>query len=64
MRVIKWLMGTIVLVLLLLYGVMFWWPRPPDTTEPRVFASAGAHVDYCALPQLDGDEPETSVIVE
>ena len=45
------------MVLLLLYGVMFWWPRPPDTTEARVFAADGAQLDYCVLPELDGNGP-------
>ena len=57
MRVIKWLLGTTGLLLLLLYGVMFWWPRPADTTEARVFTADGAQMDYCALPNLDGNGP-------
>ena len=54
MHVVKWSLATIVAVLLALYAVLFWWPRPPDTTETRVFAADGAQLDYCALPQLDG----------
>ena len=62
MRLVKWSLGTMVLVLLLLYGVMFWWPRPPDTTEARVFAADGAQLDYCVLPQLDGNGPSAEDI--
>lgn len=29
-------------------------PRPPDTTEARVFAEDAHAVDYCELPVLDG----------
>ena len=57
MRIVKWTLGTTALILLLLYGVMFWWPRPPDTTEDRVFAADGAQLDYCTLPELDGNGP-------
>ena len=35
----------------MLYG----WPRPPDTTDPAVFAGDGAQVNYCDLPLLDGN---------
>ena len=48
-------MGTIALLALVLYGVMFWWPRPLDTTESRVYAGDGAELDYCDLPVLDGN---------
>ncbi len=34
--------------------MLFGYPRPPDTTEARVFAGDGAAVDYCVLPALDG----------
>jgi len=30
------------------------WPRPPDTTEPRVFSGDGAQLNYCAQATLDG----------
>lgn len=55
MRILKWGLGTIGALLFLLYGLMFWWPRPADTTEPQVFAAGGAAVNYCALPELDGN---------
>jgi hypothetical protein len=62
MRVVKWSLGSMVLVVLLLYGVMFWWPRPQDTTEARVFAADGAQLDYCVLPLLDGNGPSSAEI--
>jgi hypothetical protein len=55
MKLIKWSLGVLGLVFLLLYAVAFWWPRPPDTTEARVFAADGAALDYCVLPELDGN---------
>jgi len=35
-------------------GLLFAYPRPADTSEARVFAADGALVDYCDLPELDG----------
>lgn len=29
-------------------------PRPPNTTDPAIFAGDGALIDYCDLPLLDG----------
>jgi hypothetical protein len=55
MRTIKWTLGILLILLVTLYGVMFWWPRPADTTESRVFSADGANVDYCDLPELDGN---------
>jgi hypothetical protein len=34
--------------------VLFGLPRPPDTTEPRVFQGDASTLDYCDLPVLDG----------
>lgn len=51
------LLNTLYAVLLFVAGVvgmLFGYPRPPDTTEARVFANDGANVDYCNLPELDG----------
>lgn len=48
-------LGTFVgVALVALLTFLFLWPRPADTTEPRVFAGDGAELDYCALPVLDG----------
>ena len=38
------------------------WPRPPDTTEPRVFSEDGAQLNYCDLPTLDGLGPSADEI--
>lgn len=46
--------GLLAAAIGLLLCVLFFYPRPPDTTESRVFASDGADVDYCRLPVLDG----------
>jgi hypothetical protein len=40
-------MATIVIV----FGVL---PRPPDTTDPRIFEGDPLALDYCDLPLLDG----------
>tara|TARA_R110000823_G_scaffold27609_11_gene80391 strand:- start:1827 stop:2627 length:801 start_codon:yes stop_codon:yes gene_type:complete len=52
-RMAGYAIGAILLLLICVYAVAFWWPRPPDTTEARVFLESGAHINYCALPELD-----------
>lgn len=54
MRKAVWSLGIVGLMFAAVYFVMFQWPRPPDTTEARVFAAGGADLDYCDLPELDG----------
>lgn len=34
---------------------LFLWPRPADTTDPRIFAEGPHEIDYCDLPVLDGN---------
>lgn len=34
---------------------LFLMPRPTDTTEPRVFEGDASLIDYCDLPQLNGN---------
>lgn len=49
--------GSLLLIVCLLggYYVAAWvLPRPPDSTDPAVFAGDGAVLDDCALPVLDG----------
>lgn len=54
---------SVLLVALVVFGgVLFGYPRPTDTTEARVFASNGAAVNYCDLPELDGSGPSASDI--
>jgi hypothetical protein len=62
MHVLKWLLGVVVLILLAAYVVAFQWPRPTDTTEARVFAADGAGLDYCELPELNGEGLKASEI--
>ena len=49
--------GALVAVLGGVATVLFLWPRPPDTTDPRVFEGEGGEVDYCDLAVLDGVGP-------
>ena len=51
------LAGGLLLALAAILGVLFLWPRPPDTTDPRLFAGDAGAVDHCALPVLDGAGP-------
>jgi hypothetical protein len=43
-------------------AVLFLWPRPADTTDPRIFAGDVGAVDHCALPVLDGAGPSADDI--
>ncbi len=43
-------------------SVLFLWPRPPDTTDPAIFAADGADLNYCDLPELDGNGPTAADI--
>ncbi len=54
MKKLKWILGTVAFMLLILFGFLFWWPRPVDTTPKRVYANGGSELDYCSLPVLDG----------
>lgn len=49
----KILAGLALLVAIALF-MLFVYPRPVDTTQAQVFASDGAELDYCNLPDLDG----------
>jgi hypothetical protein len=51
------LVVAMIALLALVWGMLFLYPRPPDTTEPGVFAGDGALLDYCALPELDDSGP-------
>jgi hypothetical protein len=63
MRQIAWtLAGLIALLLTTLAVVLFAWPRPPDTTEARVFAGDASLLDHCAVPSLDGSGKEADDI--
>lgn len=46
---------TVAAVLATAALVLYAWPRPPDTTDPRVFQGDAGSVDHCALPELDGN---------
>jgi len=62
LRLLKFVFGIVLVLLVAAYGMLFWWPRPVDTTEPRVFAADGAELDYCALPLLEGNGLKASDI--
>lgn len=55
MRTARYAIAATILLLACAYAVAFWWPRPLDTTEARVFVESGAELDYCALPELNGE---------
>ncbi len=57
MKKLKWIFGAPALLAVVLYAIMFWWPRPLDTTEARVYASDGSELNYCNQPALDGNGP-------
>ena len=46
--------ATAVAAILIFLLVLFFAPRPVDTTEPRVFQGDGSAIDYCRLPELTG----------
>ena len=53
-RITKWLLSFVAVLVggLLVYA--FAVPRPPDTTDPAIFLQNGRSVNYCDLPELDG----------
>lgn len=54
MRILKGLLVLVFLAVGAMAVVLFVLPRPPDTTDPSVFAGDARSVDYCALAELDG----------
>ncbi len=54
LRITKWVLGCIAVLVggVLVYA--FALPRPPDTTDPAIFLGDGSTVNYCELPELDG----------
>lgn len=48
------LLGVAALLVASALAMLFLYPRPADTAGARVFASDGAQVDHCELPELDG----------
>jgi hypothetical protein len=53
----KVLLSILSLILILGLGLVYamkFAPRPPDTTEARVFAGDASLIDHCDLPNLDG----------
>ena len=53
-RITKWLLGIVAVLLggLLVYA--FAVPRPLDTTDPAIFLQNGRSVNYCDLTELNG----------
>ncbi len=54
-RFLALLAGALLALVLAVAGVLFAWPRPPDTTDPRIFEGDAGAIDHCDLPALDGD---------
>lgn len=42
--------------------VFYLWPRPPDTTDPRIFEGDAGELDHCDLAVLDGKGPDADDI--
>lgn len=54
--------AALVAVLTVFVVALFLWPRPPDTTDPRIFQGDAGEVDHCDLPRLDGNGPRADDI--
>ena len=46
--------GVILSIPVILFLVVWLYPRPVDTTPSWVFEGDGTEIDYCKLPELDG----------
>lgn len=62
LRITKWLLGSVAVLVVGLVLYVFAWPRPLDTTDPAIFLQDGKSVNYCALPELDGSGPSADEI--
>lgn len=54
----RFILRTCALLLLVFIGLFwlaFFSARPPLTTDPQTLAGDGSTLNYCALPELDGD---------
>ena len=51
---------ALVACLVLAFWALYFSPRPPLTTAPATLAGDGSLVDYCELPDLDGDPMPSS----
>jgi len=54
MRILFRLLMVLVLLVGAAFGALFFWPRPPLTTDPATLAGDGSKLNYCELPNLDG----------
>lgn len=54
--------AALLITLLGMAYLLFFWPRPADTTEARVWYGKGDQVDYCDIQTLDGDGLRASEI--
>jgi len=52
-KIMKWLLGLIAVLVGALLVYAFALPRPADTTDPLIFLADGGALDYCQLPDLD-----------
>ena len=54
LKIAKFLLGGVALVVIGLSSYAFLMPRPVDTTDKSIFEGNGRSVNYCELPVLDG----------
>jgi hypothetical protein len=61
-RILLKILAVLAAIVLAIAAMLFVYPRPADTTEARVFGADGAAVNYCELPELDGNGPAAADI--
>ena len=54
LKIAKFLLGGVALVVIGLLSYAFLMPRPVDTTDKSILEGNGRSVNYCKLPVLDG----------
>jgi len=54
-KIVVGFLGAVVIIFLAAFSFIFFSPRPPLTTDPVTLAGDGSTIDYCQLPELDGN---------
>lgn len=54
MKIIRWTLLSLALLIAGLFWLAYLAPRPPLTIDPATLAGDGSVLDYCELPELDG----------
>ena len=54
-KLVAWFLVTVAALFLVAFWGLFLSPRPPLTTDPATLAGDGSVIDYCELPNLDGN---------